>query len=196
MSRLDDELKLMFQRQEPSADFSERVMARIQPKAQPRPSLWQRLIAFFQPNAVPWAVAAAAILLVAIIGFTQYQRLRGSAPDTQIAVDGQRAPENKNGAPAPPDSAGAQGADRNPGTLQGDKRAEGFAPKRVVPVHHQKGTRQPSHRLKYVKAPAANDLVASQPKSAGELAKEQLLKALFIASATVNEAKKLAIGSD
>jgi hypothetical protein len=196
MSRLDDELKVMFQRQEPAADFSERVLARIQAKAQPSPSLWQRLVAFFQPNAMPWALAAAAILLAAIIGFTQYQRLHSSAPDTRIAREGQGAPDNKNAATAPPDSRGTTSDSGKLNSPQNDKGADGVAPKRVVPVLHKKAPRQHLPRLKYVKAPAASDWVAAQPKSAGELAKEQLLKALSIASATVNEAKKLALGSD
>jgi hypothetical protein len=193
MSRLDDELKLMFQREEPSADFSERVLARIQAKAQPKPSLWQRLIAFLQPNAMPWAVAAA-ILLVAIIGFTQYQRLHSSAPENQFAGNRQPDPVDNKTATAPAVSPEKLNTDEvNP---QDDKRAGDPQPKRAVTVRHKKLPQQNSHRLNYAKAPAANDLLVPQPKSAGEQAKEQLLKALNIASATVNEAKKLAIGSD
>jgi hypothetical protein len=197
MSRLDDELKLMFQRQEPSADFSDRVLARVQPKPQPKASLWHRLIGFFQPNALPWAVAAAAILLVAIIGFTQYQRLFRSAPDTGIANDRQTAPADNKLATAPPD-APEKAVDREMSQPQNHKPASDLRQKQSIAVQHRWVRPQADKRLKYVKPPVdKNEATAAGPKkSEGELAKEQLLKALFIASAAVNEAKKLAIGGD
>jgi hypothetical protein len=192
MSRLDDELKLMFQRQEPSADFSERLLARIQEQAPPRLSLWQRLLGFFQPNALPWALAAAAVLLAAIIGFTQYRRLTTSPSSTETAGPSQVAPADEKVATMP--------SEKQPGSEvkepEKDKPAGGIGAHRLVPVK-QKRLRQPaSHKLKYVKTPASQELLARQQRAAGEAAKEQLLKALFIASATVNEARKLAIGDD
>jgi hypothetical protein len=197
MSRLDDELKLMFQRQEPSADFSDRVLARIQAKPQPKESLWHRLIAFFQPNALPWAVAAAAILLVAIIGFTQYQRLFRSASDTGIANDRQTAPVENKLAKAPPDSP-EKTRDDEMSQPQNLKPAGGLRQKESIAVQHRRVRPQAAQRLKDGKQPVdKNEAMAAGPqKSEGELAKEQLLKALFIASAAVNEAKKLAIGGD
>jgi hypothetical protein len=197
MSRLDDELKLMFQRQEPSADFSERVLARIQAKPQPRESLWQRLMAFFQPNAMRWAVATAAILLVAIIGFTQYQRLYESAHDTPLADGGQAAPTDNQVVTAPPNSPGKTG-DKEAHNPQVDKRLGDHGQKETIVVRQRRIRPQPAQRLKYVKRPVDKNeaIAAGTQKSEGELAKEQLLKALSIASATVNEAKKLAIGGD
>lgn len=193
MSRLDDELKVMFQREEPSADFAERVLARIQVKAQPKENFWQRLLGFFQPNAMRWAVAATAILLVAIIGFIQYQRLHKSAPDTanekqvqptvpQVATDSPKSTENPN--------------ENNISKPENEKIPGVIEQKRPVEVKHRKLYQSHSQRLKYKKESIIKnqEMVATQPKSEGEIAKEQLLKALSIASATVNEAKKLATG--
>jgi hypothetical protein len=192
MSRLDDELKLMFQRQEPSADFSERLLARIQEQAPPRLSLWQRLLGFFQPNALPWALAAAAVLLAAIIGFTQYQRLTRNPSSTETAGPSKVAPADEKVAAVPTEKPPGNEV-TEPGK---DKPAGGLEPEKVIRVK-QKTLRQPaSHRLKYGKTPASQELLARQQRAAGEAAKEQLLKALFIASATVNEARKLAIGDD
>ena len=45
MSRLDDELRNAFKRQQPPADFTARVLERVARQPEPRPSLWQRLAA-------------------------------------------------------------------------------------------------------------------------------------------------------
>jgi hypothetical protein len=193
MSRLDDELKLMFQREEPSSDFAERVLARIQVKVQPKESFWQRLLGFFQPNAMRWALAATAILLIAIIGFIQYQRLHKSTTETAngqqvqpttplVATEPSKSTENPNKEDI-----------RKP---ENEKIPGGIEQKGTVAVRHHKFNQSHSQRLKFKKESIIKnqELVATQPKSEGEIAKEQLLKALSIASATVNEAKKLAFG--
>jgi hypothetical protein len=197
MSRLDDELKSMFQRQEPSSDFAERVLARIQVETKPKETFWQRLVGFFQPNAMRWAVAATAILLIAIIGFMQYQRLHKNAPNTQIASDRQAQPTDKAVTPDVPQLA-EKPDENNIKTPENDNVPPNFEKKEHLVIKHHKFNQSNSQRLKYRKELVSkqSDMVAEQPKSEGEIAKEQLLKALFIASATVNEAKKLAIGDD
>lgn len=189
MSRLDEELKSLFQRQEPSPDFSERLLARIQAEAEPKASLWQRLIAFFQPDMMRWAVAAAAVLLLAIIGFTQYQRLQKNPSDSHIAEQKQPGPSDEKVATPP----GPQEKQNKP---EDDRRKTDNEQKRMIAVGHSKARPAASQRRKFVKAPAAGDVLAEQQRTAGELAKEQLMKALSIASTTVNEARKLAMGSD
>jgi hypothetical protein len=197
MSRLDDELKLMFQREEPSSDFAERVLARIQVEVQPKETFWQRLLAFFQPNAMRWAVATTAILLIAIIGFMQYQRLHKNTPDTTVANGAQTQPADN------PVASGQPTLTKEPNrndskTPESSKTTGGVEQKKTIVVNHKKLYPSHSQRLKFKKESVIKnpERVATQPKSEGEIAKEQLLKALFIASATVNEAKKLAIGGD
>jgi negative regulator of sigma E activity len=194
MSRLDDELKLLFQRHEPSEDFAERVLARIQVEQKPKPGFWQTLLSFFKPQALPWGVAAA-IFLIAILGFVQYQRLhKNTVPNQQAGAQDRRPDENAvaETPSAPKETPGKDGMqtlenkDSNHINHQSVKDRSGQS-------HHQQKPR-------YVKNSSVKNeemlATASQRKSEGEIAKEQLLKALFIASATVNEAKKLAMGDE
>ncbi len=98
MSKFDDELKLALRREEPSPDFTNRLMARIaQLPAAETPSArqeksretgrlgdrgtgrrgdwWQRLIAVFQVPKLGWAMtgAMAVILFAGIFGALQYR---------------------------------------------------------------------------------------------------------------------------
>lgn len=109
MSKFDDELKMALRREEPSPDFTNRVMARIQlagqaPAVQPQPKVrekedwWQKLLVFFQPPSMKWAVAGAmAIVLFAVIfGVIRYREhqieLRRQA-EIAAEAEGQRAKE-------------------------------------------------------------------------------------------------------
>src|SRR5437868_12637212 len=70
MSRLDEELKVAFQRREPSANFAARVLARLDeaPARLAPPSLWQRLASWFAIPAWRFAAAGAMALLLLAIG--------------------------------------------------------------------------------------------------------------------------------
>lgn len=184
MSRLDDELKNMFQRQEPSADFAERVLAQINAEAQPKRSFWQALVSFLQLPTMRWAVAASVILLIAIIGVVQYQRLNQRAitpPQTGVetTTPSDKAVAREQTSPQQQDNGGI--------TQPTGKRANN----QNVNQHHQQ-------RPKHIKETSIKnaEAIARQRKAASELAKEQLMKALAIASETVNEAKKVAMGGD
>lgn len=87
MSRLDDELKSVFRRREPSEDFTERVMARIALQgAAPDPvagGWWRPLLAGLSRALVPqpmrWALgsALAFLLIVGSLGvYRQRERER------------------------------------------------------------------------------------------------------------------------
>jgi hypothetical protein len=102
MSRLEDELRLALRREEPSADFTDRVMARIadlpatQKQEKPRESIgWlKRLTEFFQPPRMKWALAGAMAVTLLVAGFGLYsyrQQQRQRALD-EIA-EGERAKE-------------------------------------------------------------------------------------------------------
>jgi hypothetical protein len=149
-----------------------------------------------------WAVAATAILLIAIIGFMQYQRLHKNAPNTQVASDRQAQPTDKAVTPDVPQLA-EKPDENNIKTPENEKVFPNIEKKGPIEVKHKKVNQSHSQRLRYRKESVNKDLdmvaiepKSKEPKSKGEIAKEQLLKALFIASATVNEAKKLAIGDD
>src|SRR5690349_1209534 len=70
MSRLDDELKVAFARQEPPPDFAARVLARINeaPAAEARPSLWQRLSGMLAMPAWRYAAVTALAVLLVLVG--------------------------------------------------------------------------------------------------------------------------------
>src|ERR1044071_2353373 len=87
MSRLDDELKIAFKRQEPSMDFRARVLERINQAPAKQPTFWQKLAAFFEMPARRWATvgAATAALLVAI-GVMQYGGVHQQAAQVGDAV--------------------------------------------------------------------------------------------------------------
>src|SRR6478672_4448901 len=93
MSRLDDELRVAFKRQEPSADFAARVLARIAEakEPQPAPTFWQRLRDFFSPTVMRWAVATAALLLAVAVAFVLVQnRSHNSESAIASSVDNQQ----------------------------------------------------------------------------------------------------------
>lgn len=102
MNRFDEELKLALRRQEPSADFADRVMARIaelsveskQEKSREKASWLQRLTEFFQPPQMKWAMAGAmaVALIVASVGVHRYRENERQRMLIEIA-EGEKAKE-------------------------------------------------------------------------------------------------------
>lgn len=112
MNRFDDELKIALRREEPSPDFTSRVMARIaqeqekegqSEKAKRRKDDWtlnwlQKLGSIFALPQMKWAMtgAIAALLIVGVIGVNRY-RQHQSELQRQAAIaaeaEGQRAKE-------------------------------------------------------------------------------------------------------
>lgn len=171
MSRLDDELRMAFRREQPSPDFTDRVLKQVARQPAPRVRWWQTLAALFQPPKLRWvAIGATAALLVAI-GAAQYARLHPAVID-----------ENGKFATAPtPESGGNTGGASRP-----DPR-EGPAPK-LEP----KPRRNFNHRLVAVSNRTRNNarpgIQVVNPEA--EAAKEQVMLALQIASTTLGDAQK------
>jgi Predicted integral membrane protein (DUF2275) len=92
---LERELKRALHREDASPDFTDRVMARIAAapgnakRRRDENRWWRRLMEFFQPARVKWAVAGAAafLLIFAAIGVHRYR-----AHQAEIA-EGERAKE-------------------------------------------------------------------------------------------------------
>lgn len=81
MSRLDDELRNALRPTDPAPDFTDRVLARLaltegSRRREPAPVNWlDRLRRALLPPGPRWALAASfSVLLVALIGWQQYQR--------------------------------------------------------------------------------------------------------------------------
>jgi negative regulator of sigma E activity len=76
MSRLEDDLRKALARQEPPADFTARVLARV--AAEPaRVSLWERVSAWFRIPSLRLATVGALCLALAVgVGFEEQRRSR------------------------------------------------------------------------------------------------------------------------
>ena len=171
MSRLDDELKLAFKRQEPSPDFAARVLERISQAPAPEPGFWQRLAAFFDMPARRWATVglATAALLIAI----GVARQGGVHQSIAQVGDGVQAVINTPNVPSRVVTGEKPGGTSQPTITPNPIRVN--TPRR----HHE-------HR-------ATRELVAKQeprPSAEAEAAKERVLFALQIASNALNDAQK------
>ena len=179
MSRLDDELRMAFRREQPPVDFTDRVLAKIARQPAPRVSWWQRLAESLQPPKLKWvAIGATAALLVAI-GAAQYARLHPAVTDDTgkvVAVDnkpqaGEAAKDGGSKTTSPildvpaPKLASSQPSSR----------------RHIVAVSNR-APRKPPHTDRVVNPEA-------------EAAKEKVMLALQITSTTLNDAQR-AIADD
>jgi hypothetical protein len=180
MSRIDDELKIAFRREEPSPDFAARVLQRINQQPAPKPGFWQRLAALFQAPRVRWAMAGATAALIIAISAVSYLRIH------QAALEGGGAIQAANpSADAPP--ADAQTA------AQGQSDARVDKPSDALAVNNAEAT-----GLKAIKRPARPKIrtsavaikTAQRPSPEAEAAKERVLFALQIAGETFNDAQR------
>jgi hypothetical protein len=98
MNRFDEELKLALRREQPSLDFTDRVMARVaelQKREKPREKVgWlRRLAEFFQPPQMKWAMAGAMAILLAVAGFGVHHRRESERRRLAEIAEGERAKE-------------------------------------------------------------------------------------------------------
>lgn len=196
MSRLDDELKVAFQRQQPSPDFAARVLARINeaPAVQAKPSLWQRLSGMFAMPAWRYAAVAAMALLLILIGIALRRAPRtatvGNEPSPVAISPGKTADETQN-ADNHADNGAAQGtrAGSNAGPGAPDRNAQASAnPPGTRVVEAPKPRAVKSYRAVRHSAP----LIAKQspPSAEAEAAKEKVLFALQITNEALNDVQR------
>jgi len=84
MSRLDDQLKLALQPEEPPPDFADRVIARINDPPVAKTHWLQTLISLFQIPKIRWVAISLAVLLIAV-GVHQYRRYQQMKLEGEIA---------------------------------------------------------------------------------------------------------------
>jgi hypothetical protein len=167
MSRLDDELRLAFRRQEPPPDFVDRVLAGVATPPVAKATWWQTFLSLLHPPRARWVAIGFATALVVIIGSLQYQNVQQSDGSDQTAVT----------TPPPEVDPGKEIV----------KQPAPVAPKTVGP---------PKKPGRLLRSPVPSSRLAQNPKveqerREGEAAKEQLILALHIASTTLNEAQKI-----
>ena len=178
MSRLDDELRMAFRREQPPVDFTDRVLEKIARQPAPRIRWWQRLAESLQPPKLKWvAIGATAALLVAI-GASQYSRLH------PVVID---------------DSGKLAAGDSNPQRAETpkDRSVGSQAPQLPAPKLEPKHHSNLGHRMV-----AASNRTPRNTRQAdravnpeAEAAKEKVMLALHITSTTLNDAQR-AIGDD
>lgn len=187
MSRLDDELKIAFQRQEPSADFAARVLARINdmPAPQTKLTVWQRLASVFAMPKLGYAAVGAMALLLIIIGMAllRSHRTAGVENTPQVAAsDNHEATGTQDALPV---KSGTNNAHDGGAVASADSIK---APNRDVNQPRTGG----GHRQSYHHVP----VVAKQtPSAEAEAAKEKVLFALQITSEALNDVQR-AISDD
>jgi hypothetical protein len=167
MRNLEDELRKAFGREEPSVDFTHRVMERVRAQSPQVKTIWWRR--FFQAFETPlgWAAIGAAALLLIVIGLIGYQKSRQSE-DQQANAEQQirPAPEQKQKDIEPP---------RND------------SPEKIAPP-------APPRPIKYrPKARISQDrlIALREERREGLEAKRKLLLALQVTSFTLNEAQRI-----
>jgi len=197
MSRLDDELKVAFGRQEPSPDFAARVLARINeaPAAQAKPRPWQRLSRMFAMPAWRYAAVGAVAVLLVLVGLALLRSQRTTTvrnESSPLAGSNDKAGEKANdGTATAPEKTPAS----NDGLSAPDRGEQAVATPAYV-----RATAPPRPRAVRSSQPVVHHAPltatrAPQPRAEAEAAKEKVLFALQITSETLNDAQR-AISDD
>ena len=172
MNRLDDELRNAFMREQPSDEFTTRVLERIAQQPAARPRWWQRLATLLEPPKLRWVAIGVTASLLLAIGAAQYSKMHRAADDGTTKV-----------AKVPP-SVDADKATINP---ESDNKRHEFA---TISQKAERNTRRgiatsKSHRLALARYQKEREMQAE-----GEVAKQKLMLALSIASSTLNNAER------
>ena len=171
MSRLDDELRKAYRREQPSDDFTARLLERVSRQPAPRLRWWQRLATLLDPPKLRWVAIGVTASLLLAIGAAQYRKLNQvvQTENDKVAKTGSLE-SGKTAKPATPTPAVQQMAEKSTPT-----------PKRV----YRAGSRTGNSRLATTRVRQEREL-----KAEGEAAKETLMLALSIASSALNDAQK------
>ena len=174
MSRLDDELRKAFRREQPPVDFTTRLLERVAQQPAPKAPWWHRFAMLLDPPKLRWVAIGVTASLLLAIGAAQYNRLNQVVVDDSGKVATQvTPPEEGVKEPATPtlESGGVQPKTASSGATS------------TTP--HRGDSRPTNHRLARARHQQDRELQAE-----GEAAKEQLMLALSIASSALNDAQK------
>ena len=94
MSRLDDELRKAFRHEQPSGDFTARLLERIARQPAPKARWWHRLATLLDPPKLRWVAIGVTASLLLAIGAAQYSRMRQVVVnDSGLVAKGGSSPE-------------------------------------------------------------------------------------------------------
>jgi hypothetical protein len=176
MSRIDDELRKAFRREQPSADFTARLLERVAQLPEPKARWWQRFATLLDPPQLKWVAIGVTASLLLAIGAAQYSRLNQTVVSDNGEVarvvaspeQGVKTPEQP---AAPAEDVIAPPKEENSGLILRRSIKRGLRP----------GKQQPeTPRTRQVR----------ELRAEGEAAKETLMFALSIASSTLSDAQK------
>jgi len=173
MSRLDDELRKAFRREQPSADFTQRLLEQVAVQPLPKARWWQRLAMLLELPKLRWVAIGVTASLLLAIGAAQYQRL-----NRVVTEENNKQATGPQPAPASPATAGD--LDKKNATIPQNS----IAARPATIVRH---SFKPASRHR---ALVASTQKVQELKSEGEAAKEKLMFALAIASSALSEAQK------
>lgn len=176
MSRLDDELRKAFRREQPSADFTARLLERVAQQPEPKTRWWQRLATLLDPPKLRWVAIGVTASLLLAIGATQYSRLnqtvvRDNGEVAKVVALPEERVETSERATAPAEDKVARPKEENYVL--------------ILKGSNKRGSRSGNQRLGTPRARQERELRAE-----GEAAKETLMFALSIASSTLSDAQK------
>lgn len=164
MRHLEDELRKAFGREEPSPDFTDRVMERVAAQSPTaKPDWWRRFFLMFEPPLIRWAAIGAAALLLIVIGVIGYQKSRQSE-DQQANTPRQATPAPEQEPINPPEKVAPPNEDAQPRPVNHKPKAR---PNRTLSAEEREERRE------------------------GLEAKRKLLLALQVTSFTLNEAQRI-----
>lgn len=174
--RLDEELRNAFRREQPSADFTMRVLERVALEPPPRLRWWQKLAMLLEPPKLRWVAIGVTASLLLAIGAMQYSRLnQGVVNDsgTVAKSDSSQGDTHKEAVKPGSDAVSQNATIVTPKPAQNIKHAAPFA------TYHR-----PVSKL------MARHEQERELRAEGEAAKEKLMLALAIASSALSDAQK------
>lgn len=176
MSRLDDELRNAFRREEPPAGFTARVLERVARQPARKPRWFQRLATLLYPPKLRWVAIGVTASLLLAIGAAQYSTLRKGVVKDDVNV-----------AEAPPSEEGKSSVSGSSNTVQRDVKSETPNPASDV----RRGTTPSTkHQFALSRLRKEQQLKKQELRAEAKAAKEKLMLALYIASATLNDAQR------
>jgi len=174
MSRLDDELRKAFRREQPSADFTQGLLERVAMQPVPKARWWQRLAMLLEPPKLRWVAIGVTASLLLAIGAAQYQRLNREVVQDNNQQANSREP-----------NAASPATDENSVKPPSPGRQDSIAPGATPRIDKHKGQSASRHR-----ALTAGTQKAQELKAEGEAAKEKVMAAFAIASSVLSDAQK------
>jgi len=171
MSRLDDELRKAFKREQPSADFAERMLKLVAQQPEPRMRWWRRLGALLEPPKLRWVAIGVTASLLLAIGAAQYRKLNETVVSDKVTT-ASKNPEN---------TENAHPAVKSPDSSKGEPERGPFNVKATM----KRAPRPANRRIEPARARQEREMRAE-----GQAAKESLMLALSIASSALSDAQK------